>query len=688
MAFIIPNTGDTVSGAKFESLDQAEPDSLDFEILGNIGRSGVLTGCQVSTNGNNSDVQVSAGVVVIAGVPYTVSAVSALSLGTLPSHVQFSLVVARVSAGSVSLVLVNGNDDPTNPTYPKTPNTSTSGTIDLSTDVVLAAIHRDGNKAVTASSIVDKRTMLSSSVFSQGTSTPSGGTTGSLYYKTDVAEGATGTGLYIRNASGTWIEAAQLSNNNVTDAQLRDSTGLSVIGRSANSTGDPADIVAGTDGQVLRRSGSTLGFGTIAAAGIANDAVTNDKLRNSSALSVIGNSTNATGDPADIVAGTDHHVLRRSGSTLGFGTVAGDGIADDSIDSRHYVDLSIDTAHLSDNVVTNTKLRDSSAASVIGRAATTAGDPADIAIGTNRVLGRTTGNLISTQVQTDMIANDAINGDKIADNAVTLGTHTTGNYVAGITSGTGISVTGTAGEGWSPTVAINSADVLVTGSTDQSKSGKLTLTENVLGNDWTGAQLVINPGGNAGISLRTGNEDDQTIQLRSGGNSISGRSQLYLSTHNNARADIGISDLLTETGYVYVSPTVNKIRIKSWAAGQPWAELECGTLGVNGSVWVNGVQVHSSSRDIKHDILSVESGYLDKINSLNPVYYRFNEDPDTVHVGFIAEEVEDCIPLAVSDKGAVKGIDPVALLSSAVAAIQELSAKVESLEARLSELEG
>lgn len=42
----------------------------------------------------------------------------------------------------------------------------------------------------------------------------------------------------------------------------------------------------------------------------------------------------------------------------------------------------------------------------------------------------------------------------IQPNSVALGTDTTGNYVAGLTSGTGVTVTGTAGEGWSPTVSI------------------------------------------------------------------------------------------------------------------------------------------------------------------------------------------------------------------------------------------
>lgn len=43
----------------------------------------------------------------------------------------------------------------------------------------------------------------------------------------------------------------------------------------------------------------------------------------------------------------------------------------------------------------------------------------------------------------------------VQPNSVALGTDTTGNYVAGVTAGTGIAITGTAGEGWSPTVALS-----------------------------------------------------------------------------------------------------------------------------------------------------------------------------------------------------------------------------------------
>jgi len=81
-------------------------------------------------------------------------------------------------------------------------------------------------------------------------------------------DGGNPPGVYYYSGSA-WVEIGEISaitiaDNAVTDAKIRDSAALTVIGRSANSSGDPADIAAGTDGHVLRRSGTTLGFGTIA----------------------------------------------------------------------------------------------------------------------------------------------------------------------------------------------------------------------------------------------------------------------------------------------------------------------------------------------------------------------------------------------------------------------------------------
>lgn len=61
-----------------------------------------------------------------------------------------------------------------------------------------------------------------------------------------------------------------IDSNVVGNTELRDSTALSVIGRSVNSVGDPADIAATVDGDVLRRSGVTLGFGSIPESSVTN----------------------------------------------------------------------------------------------------------------------------------------------------------------------------------------------------------------------------------------------------------------------------------------------------------------------------------------------------------------------------------------------------------------------------------
>ena len=116
-----------------------------------------------------------------------------------------------------------------------------------------------------------------------------------------------------------------------TSGSLRRSVALSVKGNATNAAGAVADIAAASDGHVLRRSGTAIGFGEIAAAGIADGAVTDAKIRDSAGLSVVGRSANTTGDVADITAASDGHVLRRSGTALGFGTVATAGIADGAV---------------------------------------------------------------------------------------------------------------------------------------------------------------------------------------------------------------------------------------------------------------------------------------------------------------------------------------------------------------------
>jgi len=109
-------------------------------------------------------------------------------------------------------------------------------------------------------------------------------------------------------------------------------SGLSILGVSGTASAAVADIIAtNTADQVLRVSGGVLGFGTIGTSGIANNAVTNAKFRQSAGLSVVGVTGNSTADVADITASSDGTVLRRSGTSIGFGTINTSGIADASV---------------------------------------------------------------------------------------------------------------------------------------------------------------------------------------------------------------------------------------------------------------------------------------------------------------------------------------------------------------------
>lgn len=84
------------------------------------------------------------------------------------------------------------------------------------------------------------------------------------------------TGTVQADSGSTWIDIS-IGTNTVSNANFRQSAGLSVVGVTGSSTANVADIT-GTDGQVLRVSGFNLAFGTIVAAGIASNAVTTAKI--------------------------------------------------------------------------------------------------------------------------------------------------------------------------------------------------------------------------------------------------------------------------------------------------------------------------------------------------------------------------------------------------------------------------
>lgn len=220
MALVIPNAGDaTGSSSRYTTLDQSEPDSIDFEILGNAGRSGVISGCAVTGTSSNSTVTVDAGRIIVNGVSYSVSGgLVALPAGPTaqddPTY-RFDLVIARVTNGTASVVVKQGFADNGGIRFPRTTNTASSYSsttdIDLSTDVVLASLYRNLSSPVGPSEVVDKRVMLSSAIYDVGAADPlsTSGSTGSVFFRNNRAQGSSGSGVYVKNSTGSWLELAQ-----------------------------------------------------------------------------------------------------------------------------------------------------------------------------------------------------------------------------------------------------------------------------------------------------------------------------------------------------------------------------------------------------------------------------------------------------------------------------------------------
>jgi hypothetical protein len=123
-----------------------------------------------------------------------------------------------------------------------------------------------------------------------------------------------GTAVVRVNANGLIVDGAATINQNLTVLG-------SITGNITTSTSlqNARTIAATTDvAWSVSFDGST---DVSAAATIQTNAVSNDKFRQSSALSVVGRSANSTGNVADIAAASDHQVLRRAGSSVGFGAI-------------------------------------------------------------------------------------------------------------------------------------------------------------------------------------------------------------------------------------------------------------------------------------------------------------------------------------------------------------------------------
>ena len=341
--------------------------------------------------------------------------------------------------------------------------------------------------------------------------------------KTDLGLSGTNTGDQTITltgdvtGSGTGSFAATIAANTVSNAKFRQSAGLSVVGNSTNATANVADITAANDGEVLRRSGTAIGFGTIATAGIAASAVTYAKIQNVSATDrLLGRSTAGAGVVEEITCTAAGRALiddadaAAQRTTLGLGTLATQsgtfsGTSSGTNTGDQTITLTGDVtgsgtgsfaATIAANAVSNAKFRQSAGLSIVGRSANTTGDVADIT-GTDGQVLRVSGTTLGFgTVATAGIADDAVTFAKMQNigTAKLLGRYSAGSGdIQEITISTGLSLDGsgnlTASGGGSTDLAFSgtSSPVTLTSSsgTDVTFTAGSNITLTATGSDIT-----------------------------------------------------------------------------------------------------------------------------------------------------------------------------------------------------------
>lgn len=114
-----------------------------------------------------------------------------------------------------------------------------------------------------------------------------------------------------------------------------------------------------------------------------------------------------------------------------------------------------------------------------------------------------------------------------------------------------------------------------------------------------------------------------------------------------------------------------------------WNASTVGVYLVSGNTSWTG----TSDGTLKNVTSKVTDG-LNKVISMNPVYYSWKESEDNKqHIGFIAQEMEKIEPTVVEQNGGLYGINYTELIPVLTAAIQEQQTIINDLKARVETLE-
>ena len=192
---------------------------------------------------------------------------------------------------------------------------------------------------------------------------------------------------------GSELTGVTVADNAITLAKMAGlARGKLIVG---DSSGDPAALAAGGANTVLQSDGTDITYNTVATAMIADNAVSLAKMSGLARGKII--SGDSSGDPVALAAGGANTVLQSDGTDITYNTVA--------------------TAMIADNAVSLAKMAGLARGKIIS--GDSSGDPVALAAGgANTVLQSDGTDITYNTVATAMIADDAVDADKLASNAV------------------------------------------------------------------------------------------------------------------------------------------------------------------------------------------------------------------------------------------------------------------------------
>lgn len=297
------------------TIGGASGTALTFAQFSGAGQ--ITAGNGLTKTGNTIDVVGTAGRIVVAADSIDLATV-AVNLGSGNAGVNFVSSVSTDVYGRVTEIITSTIREA---------STSATGVVQLSD-----AVNSTSTTLAATANAVKQANDNANSRLSASTSSTQSGYFGDIFLYDDSTPSH-----YLGITNSANLTAARTLSINVND-------GNRTISLSGNLTVSAAATVSGTNtgDQTITLTGDVTGSGTgsfattiadsavttakiadvnVTTGKLADNAVTDLKFRQSAALSIVGNAINATANVADIVAASDHQVLRRAGTAIAFGAI-------------------------------------------------------------------------------------------------------------------------------------------------------------------------------------------------------------------------------------------------------------------------------------------------------------------------------------------------------------------------------